>query len=94
MKSSITVEVDQMRVLDIQFVGGPYDGHQECCFAHPSQLPIDVVWFFGERAFRSHEDCGHVPIDSGGTVALYALKHEAEVYRYRFVGAIPANQLA
>ena len=36
----------------VEFVGGPYDAHQQPCLMNPSQLPRDVTWFVCEDGLR------------------------------------------
>lgn len=83
-----------LQVLDIEFVGGPYDGHEEWCFAHPSQLPLEVVWFFGREASPlASPDEEQVVGSPRDKVALYALSRGKTWYQYRFVGAISVADL-
>lgn len=85
--------------LEIEFIGGPYDGYREFCFTRPTHLPVDVVWFVCEDIF---ERLGRQRVDakqyrSGGSLtsaALYELEGKNGAHRYRFVGAISVRELS
>ena len=83
------------RGLRIEFIGGPYDGHEQSWFASPHQLPAEVMWFVCKDAFRllNGEEARRPTTGMFTSVALYKLEVANDVYRYRFVRALPVNDL-
>jgi hypothetical protein len=75
----------------VEFVGGPYDGHQQSCLMSPSQLPTDVIWFVCEDGLRLLGGGDHQQRGAFTSVALYGLDWETGTARYRFAGAISAK---
>ena len=86
-------ENQRVRLLKVEFIGGPYDGHQEPCFTRPDHLPADVVWFVCEDVLRLLD--GKVGCWGGSltSVALYELGAGSDACRYRFAGAISVTDL-
>ena len=76
----------------VEFVGGPYDGHQQSCLMNPSQLPSDVIWLVCEEGLRLLGGDEHQRVGAFTSVALYELDWEAGSARYRFAGAISAKE--
>ena len=79
---------------EIEFFGGPYDGHKETSDCRPIHLAVDVVWLVCENAIRL---LNGIEQRAGGTftsVALYALEYSKGKARYRFVGAISSKDFA
>ena len=97
MKRSRESENEPIRLLDVEFVGGPYDGHQETYHTCARRLPQDVVWLVGADAFRMLDGEGHQlkidPRRSLTSVALYSREPAGESFRYRFVGVISVKRL-
>jgi hypothetical protein len=86
-------ENQQVRLLKVEFIGGPYDGHQEPCFTRPDHLPADVVWFVCEDVFRLLNGKGGCLGGSLTSVALYELELATGECRYRFTGAISIKEI-
>ena len=97
MTQSPDLDADPIRLLNIEFVGGPYDGHVETYYTCARLLPSEVTWLVGADAFRVLLGGGHDsntdPRQSLTSVALYARETANETFRYRFVGAISIKQL-
>lgn len=79
-------------MFNVEFVGGPYDGHQQSCLMSPSQLPSDVIWFVCEDVFRLVGGGVHQPRGAFTSVALYGIDWTTGTARYRFAGTISANE--
>lgn len=97
MTQSPDFDADPIRLLHIDFVGGPYDGHVETYHTSARLLPKEVTWRVGADVLRRLHDGAHDsnsdPHQSVTSVALYARETAGETYRYRFVGAISIKQL-
>ena len=93
MKNTRDQGDDRIRYLDIEFIGGPYDGHKESCFREPVHLPAELVWFVCEDAFRMLNGKDHCPAGSFTSVALYELETGNGASRYRFARSIPVKEL-
>ncbi len=79
---------DSSRFLQIEFIGGPCDGHLEIRYAQVRSLPKSVIWVVVENVYRLLErqdlrqpDGIASPLTS---VALYSLQRAngKNVYRY------------
>ena len=81
------------RGLRVEFTGGPFDGHEQLWFASPTRLPTEVVWLVCEDAFRLLDGQCRRPTGAFTSVALYELEKANSAYRYRFVRALPVNDL-
>ena len=92
MKAMQEGDDDRLRVLEIEFLGGPYDGHKEPCFAQPVHLPADVVWLVCEDVFRLLAGEDYHLGGSITSVALYELEQANGACRYRFAGAISGRE--
>lgn len=75
----------------VEFVGGPYDGHQQSCLMSPSQLPSDVIWFVCEDGLRLVGGGVHEQRGTLISVARYAIDWATGTARYRFAGTISAK---
>ena len=87
---------DQMRCLEIEFLGGPYDGHKVMRRTWPARLPKDLIWFVGEDAFRLIGEDNRPSLRSNRSltsVALYALEQVDDKFQYHFVGATSVDQM-
>ena len=78
-------------MLNIEFIGGPYDGHRQTCVMSPNQLPSDVICLVCDDGLRLIG--GGVPERRGActSVALYGIDWSTGTARYRFAGAISAK---
>ena len=86
--------VDQnIRVLEIEFIGGPYDGHKEPCFTSPTHLSAEVVWLVCDDAFRLLAGKDHHSGGSLTSVAVYELEVSNGRFRYWFARAISVKEL-
>jgi hypothetical protein len=83
----------RIRVFEIEFIGGPYDGHKEPCFTSPAHLSAEVVWLVCEDAFLVL--AGKDPHSGGSltSVAVYELEVGNGAVRYRFARAISVKEL-
>ena len=97
LTQSPDLDADPIRLLNIEFVGGPYDGHVETFHTCARLLPSEVTWLVGADAFRVlHGDGRDLNTDPRRlltSVALYARETANDTFRYRFVGAISSQQL-
>jgi len=84
---------DHVRVLEIEFIGGPYDGHKKPCFTRPVHLPADVVWFVCEDAFRLLDGKDQRPGGTITSVALYKREIWSDAWRYRFARSMSVKEL-
>ena len=75
----------------VEFVGGPYDGHQQSCLMSPSQLPSDMIWFVCEDGLRLVGGGVHQQRGAFTSVALYRISWATGTAGYRFAGAISAK---
>ena len=75
----------------VEFIGGPFDGHQQSCVTSPNRLPTDVIWLVCEDGLRLIGGGDHQQRGAFTSVALYGLDWETGTARYRFVGAISAK---
>ena len=82
-----------IRFLQIEFLGGPYDGHKEPGCTLPAHLPADVVWLVCEDVFRLLDGKDHRPGGSITSVAIYELDAGNGAVRYRFAGASSVKEL-
>jgi hypothetical protein len=91
-----TRDGDDKRIcpLEIEFIGGPYDGHKEVYFTPPIHLPADVVRLVCDDALRLLDGKNHRAGGSITSVALYELEGGNGACRYRFAGAISLRELA
>ena len=97
MTQSPDLGAGPIRLLNIEFVGGPYDGHVETYHTCARLLPSEVTWLVNADAFRvlhgGDHDSSADPRQSLTSVAFYARETASGTYRYRFVGAISIKQL-
>ena len=93
MKHTRDGDDDRSRFIEIEFIGGPFDGLKELCVTQPIQLRTDVVWLVCEDAFRQLDGKDHRPGGSITSVALYELEIWNFACRYRFVGAISPKEV-
>ncbi len=97
MTQSSDFDADPIRLLRIDFVGGPYDGHVETYHTSARLLPKEVTWRVDADVLRRLHDGGHDsnsgPRQFVTSVAFYARERAGETYRYRFVGAVSIKQL-
>lgn len=78
-------------MLTIEFIGGPYDGHQHSSVMSASQLPTDVVWLVCDHGLQLSDGAVQQQRSAFHSVALYGLSWENGNARYRFAGAISAK---
>jgi len=93
MKRKRADDDNRIRFLEIEFIGGPYDGHKQTCIKRPIHLPADVVWFVCEDVFRLLDGQDRRPGGSITSVALYELDLRNGAFLYRFSRAISVEQL-
>ena len=75
-------------MFNVEFVGGPYDGHQQSCLMSPSQLPSDVIWIVCDGGLRQLGGGAHQKRGTFTSVAVYGIDWQTGSARYRFAGAI------
>ena len=97
MTQSPDFDADPIRLLRIDFVGGPYGDRVETYYTSAPLLPKEVTWCVGADVRRRLHDGGHDsifdPHQSVTSVAFYARETAGETYRYRFVAAVSIKQL-
>lgn len=84
---------DRTQDFQIEFMGGPFDGHKLPCAARPLHLPADIIWFVCDDVFRLFAGKVGPPDGSINSVALYKLEAGGGACRYRFAGTASAAQL-
>lgn len=78
---------DASRFLQVEFIGGPCDGHREIRYAQVS-LPTSVIWLVVENVFRLLDGRDLLQFEGIAnplaSVALYSLRRAngRNVYRY------------
>ena len=78
-------------MFNIEFIGGPYDGHRQTCLMSPNQLPSDVICLVCDDGLRLIGGGVHEQRGTFTSVALYEIDWATGTARYRFAGAIPAK---
>ena len=91
MKHTPKCADDQSRDCEIEFIGGPYDGHKEIVVTRPIHLPADVGWFVCEDIFRMINGKDSRPCGSITSVALYELAVKDDSYEYRFARTVSVD---
>ena len=80
-----------IQMLEVEFIGGPYDGHKELLgSACPAE---ELAWIVCEDVFRllaGKDRRKHGRITS---VAIYELEVVDGLFHYRFLGAISFKEL-
>ena len=97
MKKESESEGDPIRLLSIEFIGGPYDGHTESYYTCLKLLPKQVLRLVCADAFRLLSGDG-LQIDADPrrsitSVALYSREEAGRTFRYRFINVISIKQL-
>lgn len=80
-------------MFQVEFIGGPYDGHRQTCLFEDDQLPPNVIWPVCDDAFAQLNgtiDCRPGTITS---IALYEMEWESGAARYRFIAAVALQDL-
>ena len=77
--------------LEIQFIGGPYDGHRATCVSDPEYLAPDLAWFVGDHLFRMLDGKKIKPQWPDDERRLVSTASMNGVYRYLFTGATSAK---
>jgi hypothetical protein len=75
----------------IEFIGGPFDGHEQTIFAPPKSYKNTLALPVNENVFRMLEGRETGPALLSPTVALYELGGEGE-RQYRYIGTRPAAE--
>jgi hypothetical protein len=73
---------------DIEFVGGPFDGHTQLRDLPVTCLPVDVVWFVGNNVHRMLDEQEFESPQPLTSVALYERDLSRGRCGHRIVGAI------
>lgn len=94
MKLARDGENDPVRSFDVEFVGGPYDGHKATGFTRVAQLPTDLVWLVCEDAYRTLDGVRGRPCGWMSSFAIYKLVYDRGTPRYRFARAVPIDVLS
>ncbi len=76
---------------NIEFIGGPYDGHVETSDCRPIHLAVDVVFLVCENALRLLNGTEPRPGRSRTSVALYELQQINGNLRHQFVDPLWAR---
>ena len=77
---------------DIEFIGGPYDGHTQPCLTRV-HLPAEVAWLVCEDAFRLLDGKDSRPRGSIASIAIYKLDDGDGSLQYRFARAMSVREL-
>ena len=94
MKLTRDGENECVRSFDVEFVGGPYDGHKATGFTRVAQLPTDLSWLVCEDAFRLLDGARSRRRGSVSSIAIYGLVFDHGTPRYRYTGAVPIEVLS
>jgi hypothetical protein len=78
-------------MFQVEFIGGPYDGHRQTCLFEHMQLPPNVIWPVCDDAFAQLKGTIHCQTGTITSIALYELEWKSGVVRYRFIAAIAFN---
>ena len=81
-----------IQMLEVEFIGGPYDGHKEPLGSGPPTE--ELAWIVCEDVFRllagkDSRERGNIT-----SVAIYELEVDDGLFHYRFIGAISFKELA
>lgn len=81
---------------EIEFVGGPFDGHWHRHHLPDDRLPQEVVWLVSDDAFRqigcwAPTQMSWPTLGSLSSVVLYKLDCFEALPKYRYAGAISAE---
>ena len=76
---------------EIEFVGGPYDGHRQVLTTPPGELAEIVALPVSRDIFRLLHGETHGPVEPFTSVAVYQLEVLPTRLRHRFVGAASPN---
>ena len=75
----------------IEFIGGPFDGHEQTIFTPPKSYKNTLALPVNENVFRMLEGRETGPARLSPTVALYELRGDDE-QKYCYVGTRPAAE--
>lgn len=79
----------------VDFIGGPFDGHSQCREVPAGKLPINIVWLVCNDAFEQlnlEVTSANIKADHASltSVALYRLDSTGKTEVYRFAGSLSA----
>lgn len=77
--------------MNIEFLGGPFDGHRQVSSPLSQDLPVRLVWLVCDGAFE--ELNGRISPRHGQltSVAFYDLERHASRVRYRYFGSLSSH---
>ena len=70
---------------DLEFLGGPFDGHKECLEARPAD---ELAWLVCDDAFGTFAEQRHRKSGTITSVVIYELEIHDGLFRYQFLEAI------
>ena len=78
-------------MLEVEFVGGPYDGHSEPIDSGPPAE--ELAWLVSKDVYRlldgkDRRECGTIT-----SVAIYTLEVDDGLFQYRFLRSISFKEL-
>lgn len=81
------------RSIQLEFVGGPFDGHTQAFSPPLNELGSTVALPVNENVFRMLDGRRRGPAVASRNVALYELYHRNGTWRYYFTGTRRAAEL-
>ena len=75
-------------MLNVEFIGGPFDGHHQACLVTSGELPSHVIRLVCDDAFRQLEETTQVQARIFTSVAFYGLDRQPDSKRYLFTKSI------
>lgn len=75
-------------MLNVEFIGGPFDGHHQACLVTSEKLPSHVIRLVCDDAFQQLEETAKVQAKKLTSVALYGLDRQSDSKRYLFTKSI------
>ncbi len=75
-------------MFQVEFIGGPYDGHRQNFLFQHVQLPPNVIWPVCDDAFSQLNETIHCRTGTITSIALYEIEWKSDAARYRFTAAL------
>ena len=77
---------------EIEFIGGPFDGHRQTVSIPVASLADTVALPVSRNIFRLLSGCNSVPGEAATSIAIYELEELHGQQRYYFLGATSSSQ--
>ena len=68
-------------MFNVEFIGGPFDGHRQACSANPGKLPFELIRLVCDDAFDQLDGATRVRSGTFTSVALYELEQKKDAIR-------------